>query len=466
MQEGFDPNKKISRRELIGAAATIAVGLAADRLLPSDTREAAESAENAEKPLSLPHADAAIDLYREKFENNPEHIEKLKQIFGAMLEQGIANTGVFEAKESKAAFPWTVIKLPELARALYAKTLAARGQNVPEGRTLKKNEGHAFEHEREFVLGSAFAFSHGDEFVFAEEAMHQVIKRLPAALEDIRNGVTPHDFEVHLVGMPTNTYGAVSSQFSGKLQSNAPEAMGKLYAEFVADKSPTAADGSTAIKLYGISMGGGFAAKAGDTLMISGKMTQDFKQAKDTGLPLLQIQAMAPVSMGRSYIKPLQIPLGFTAEAAAQSLTNPAVQKIGAGMGAFQKRMAIILQKKGIEENMSLGQKALKGAALFSIITGLGNKISLDSKLKVTKVIGLKDPTMYTPSFNGEAQVHREKTIEGHGGKKGLGDNLVPEENKNQRTYGLDMSHTIPFFRESEFKRMKAAAVALEKLSS
>ena len=415
--------------------------------------------EKSESPeqLILPHAETAIELYENEYDSEPHNLENLREIYSTITEQALANTEIYSSSELGAAFPASFVRIGDIARALYTKQ---KGE-VPETTSPEKPRSR-----KEFVFGSAFAFSHGDQFVFAEETMHQIIKRIPQALEDLRQGIEPEDFEIYTAGMPTNTLGNISPSFLERLQSDSVEAMSDLYTEFVASKTANVStpDHRASIELYGISMGGGFAAKTGEKLVEHGEATQDSND--DSSHPYLQIRSMVPVSLGKSNIKYLQIPLGFVAEGIFQSLTNPAVKGIGKRMETFQTAVANELDEKGITDQMSPEQRMIKKKALISILTNLGKTIALKETTRLTQVIGLNDPTMYTPGFSRDAEEHRGTTLTKNDGVQSLGDNMVPGANDNTRTFGVDMGHTIPFFRQNEFKRMRRAAEALDAIKS
>lgn len=109
---------------------------------------------------------------------------------------------------------------------------------------------------------------------------------------------------------------------------------------------------------------------------------------------------------------------------------------------------------------MEADQKTLKQGAIRSLILGLGKGVSLNPKLHLNKVIGLDDATMYTPKFNRAAKTQKEGRI------GSLAENIVSSEDLKQRTFAINSGHTRPFFRKSEFRRMKSAAIALEKIST
>ncbi|MEI7513349.1 MAG: hypothetical protein WCJ74_01875, partial [bacterium] len=247
--------------------------------------------------ISLPQAEAVISLYKEKFEDNPERIEKLKEIFDVFLEQSLTNSDVYSSKELKASFPWTVVRLQDIAKKLFKKNYKGDQvfniENTDEEITKNK--------KLEFIFGSAFAYSHGDAFAFTEEAMHQIIKRLPSAIKALQQGLEPEDFEVFTLGMPTNTFGEISTDFSDNLKKDSYEYMGRLYSEFVTEKTASEKDVKQNIKFYGISMGGGFAAKTGEKLLENKVVTQESENVDGVSVenkPYLQIQSMVPVSMG------------------------------------------------------------------------------------------------------------------------------------------------------------------------
>ncbi len=413
--------------------------------------------------LIVPQAEAEIMMYENEYENNPEHIGKLREIFQILTEQGIQNTQIFHSDEVNASIPWTVIRLPELAKALYEKHASIPVQTETTN-SQDKNTEHTFAERREYIFATSISVQGADEFGWVEESMHQMIRHLPRAIEDLKNGREPENFETYMMGMPTNTLGEISEEFSNNLKKDPYEYMGRLYADFIS-KQATQIEGKKAIELYGISMGGGFAAKTGEKLIQSGAGTQNFGQEGiENTAPFLQIKSMVPVSMGHTEKKNWQIMPGFVAESVV-ALTSPGIRKIGKDLLGFQKKVNEQLVERGINENMSDEQKKLKKDSLSSIITGLGKKLEIDPSVKLTKVIGLQDLTMYTPSFNREAQKHREENLEENEGEATLGTQIVSRKEENQRTFGINVHHNLPFFREAEYKRMKKAAEAMMKIS-
>ena len=427
---------------------------------------AVETAETAPNVITLPHADAAITLYKEylagqsaKAERAQEDAAELQEVFNTYVEQALARTEVYESKELGVSFPSSSVNIAELAKALYKKK-TGEDSEINEARMPRETLA-----QKKFVFGSALGPADGDPFMFAEETMHEIVTRLPQALKDLQEGREPEPFEVYTAGMPTNTLGHISPEFLAQIQADPVDAMSDMYAEFMQSKLPetntTPSDVQQIVQIYGISMGAGFSARAGEKLLERGQATQDFKQAQTKHLPYLQIKAMVPVSLSESDTK-RQIYPGFVADGAYNMFTNPAVKKIGAGIPAFQKAASSALAKKNIHEQMENGEKERKSEALKKIIFNLHHEISLNPDTKITTVSGLYDLTSYTSECNLRAIDHREST-DGSSLGRALVSNTTGEHT-NRRDFSAEMGHTIPFFRESEFRRMEATAKSMQNL--
>jgi hypothetical protein len=404
--------------------------------------------------LEFPHADAALELYAQKYEDDPKRLEIIREIFYTFFEQELNHAQIYQSQKFGVAFPFTKINVAELANVLYKK-------RVPTTEIPAETQNQMRSGKTEFIFGSFLTTDNGNEFTFTEEAMHQMMKLLPQAIEDLKNGKQPEQSEIFTLGSPTNTVGTMSPEFMKEVEQDTFGTFGKLYAEFIEnqlnDKAPN--QKSKIIEFFGISMGAGIAAKTGEDLLETGKVVQDHTTTQANDTPYLQIRAEVPVALGSSKLKKLQIPVGFIADSTVLLATRPYVRKVALGEKKFMDKVNKILEVKGIRPNMSDEQKKLKWKGLSSVIFGLGKGLTLKPETKITKIIGLKDITMYTPAVNKMAKQHRN-LYEGS-----LGQNLVPEENKNQRTFSADMSHTRPFFRENEFRRMRKAAMSLEEIN-
>lgn len=401
--------------------------------------------------------EGAISIYKKEFKDeSPERIEKLREIFKTFFKQELENTKVYESKEG-ATFPYTSINISKFAKELYkehSKTpLQENSLNPRENQHSKK----------EFVIGSFLLPVHGNEFTFVEEAMTQAITNLPRALEDLKNGLEPEEIEIYTFGSPTNLLGKMTPEFFDELGKDPMHKLGNLYAELIEQKIyPQEGKNlpKTSVELYGISMGGGMAAIAGEKLLETKKFTQEHQKKNiENRLPYLAIRSEAPVSLSRSKIKKIQIPVAFVLDAIKEIATNSYLRKGIFEGDEFFKQVNAVLAKRGINEDMSPEQKKMKEKSLKSIINSLGNELILNPDLKINEIYGLHDLTSYTFSLARDAKEQNKEHPDT------LGSTLVPSQRENSRTFTTQMSHGRPFFkRSSELKRMKKATLALENL--
>lgn len=402
--------------------------------------------------LKFPHAEAALDLYKKEYKDNPERLEKIREIFYTFFEQELNNTQIYKSEKFGVEFPYTKINTKELAKALYEKHAPGNIEDI--------HLEDAGPRKLEFVFESFLTTYNGNEFTFVEEAMHQAMMALPRAIEDLKAGKEIEEAEIYTLGSPTNTVGTMTEEFAERVKNDPFGTFGKLYAELIENELNSESDNKPKnVELFGISMGAGIAAKAGEELLEQRSTVQDQEVAKTDKLPFLQIRAEVPVALGQSKIKKYQIPAGFAADSLVLLSTRPYNRTVALGEAKFMDKVNQVLEKeKGIHPNMTEEQEKLKKQSLSSVVWGLGKGLTLKPETKITQVIGLKDPTMYTPKVNRKAKQHRAE-YEGN-----LGRNIVPEESENVRTFSADMGHNRPFFRESEFRRMEKAAIALENL--
>ena len=82
-----------------------------------------------------------------------------------------------------------------------------------------------------------------------------------------------------------------------------------------------------------------------------------------------------------------------------------------------------------------------------SIVQKLIQGVPIDPNLVANKLVGTVDPTLYSMERNRKLTKQKEEH------PNSLGSHTIRESHPNQRTFGVQMSHTIPFFRASEFKR-------------
>lgn len=418
-----------------------------------------ESNEKKDEKIAFPHGEEATRLFEKEYPGNPDRIKKVEDIFNTFFKQEMENIAIYKSKEG-IEYPYTSINTANLAKELYKKY---SGKTLPQ--KLERNTEQS-SIKREFVLESFLTTTNGNPFTFCEEAMHQAVMNLPRALENLKNGIEPENVEVYTLGSPTNLLGKMTPKFYEGLKDEPFKKLGEIYAELIKEKIGNINNDSNAktfVELYGISMGAGIAAMTGEKLLEDENFTQEKQpnDAKDKKVEV-DIRAVLPVTLSRSTIKKIQIPIGFLYDSIKGLITNPYVRKIGGGEGGFIKTVNTELAKRGINENMDKEQKEMKEKSMPRLILALGKGLTLKPETKVNEIYGLKDSTTITTSLKRDAEMQRELHPDT------LGSNVIPKERENSRTFVANATHAeIPaanFNRQSEQRRIKAAAESLEKL--
>jgi hypothetical protein len=396
-----------------------------------------------------PWAEGGLDLYKEKNKDRPDRVEAVREAIYTMFDQEINNSVLFESKETGATFPWSVVRVGDLAKELYKKS---HPDFDPE-KLERLSEDH--KSKKDFLVTSFLTTANGNIFTFADHVYHQVMMALPEAFRALDEGREPEEIEIYTLGSPTNEVGLMSPQFTEEANKDPFGAYGKLYAEFVREHglSKTIGGKKTELTFSGISMGGSFATEAAKRLIEQRVVTQDRKENTEENLPYLRINMYTPAGLNNdSFLRHLQTVVGFIGEGTYQGLTNPVVRKVAPNEGKTVQRLNEIYIKKGIMPHMEPDQKAAKKKLLLGIIKQLVSGVPVDPTIKANEIIGLSDPLMYSRKRNKEAKRQKEK----HG--ESLGAHTLPRTGENRRVFGIDMSHTIPFYRENELKRWDRVA--------
>lgn len=421
-----------------------------------------ESRETSRKVI-FPHGEFGIEEYKKEYGNNPEEIEKVKDIFDTFLNQEIANTALYKSEKYGTVFPYTSINMKDFAKELYEKHTGTnadvktmKGGDV----AVEKGQKHI---SREFIFPGAplnpKMFDNGP-FHFVGESMHQCIGKLPSALEKIKNGEDPDSFEIFMLGTPVNEFGTMSPEFLENLKKNSTTAMSDVFAEFIEKKGMEKDNVNDKLdtELYGISWGAGVAAVTGEKLLETGAFTQDLDKSKDENLPKIVIKAQNAVSISRSRIKGPQIWLGSSANNfVSKDQYGPTM---GKNMPEFMNQVDAILEERGIHKNMSQDQQKMKKSAILAIILSFRKGLKLKPETKVTEIYGLHDLTTKNASFTNEVKEQMKLHHDS------LGHNLAKPQRENSRVFGVETFHEIPWFRENELKRIRKAAIELGELES
>ncbi len=408
-----------------------------------------ENLADSNSQAEFPNGEAAIEAYLRKYEGETERAQKIRDFLYEFLKQEIKNIKIFKSEKFGAELPYTSVKVLELAKTIYQKYAG----NLP----VELEASTQTPVKQQYVIGSALATAEGNEFTFVEEAMSQCVKYLPAALKALQENKNLEDREIITLGMPTNELGKITPEFGEKLSVSPYNEMGKVYAELIESKNDPNAGKTKTIELFGISLGSNIAIRAGEQLIEHGSATQDFEKAKNQNLPYLEIRAEVPVSLSRSKIKKLQIPVGFVLDS-LHEIRLPEVKRIEAGKAQFAAYINKMLENRGIRSQMSEGQKQIKRKVLRNIITKLGNKFEPKQNTKITAIYGLKDLTTYTPGMIEEAGDQKKE----FGGT--LGENLLERKKSNIRSFTANMPHLSPRFPDNELKRMRVLGMILENL--
>lgn len=406
--------------------------------------------------ILFPHVEAilsVLDSHKEKIFSIDR--ESVRDILWSFIEQRVNNSEIYHSEKHGADFPWTKTDTGELAKILYR-------QARPDESNLDKLKPSSEIARNEFVFTTLIDTSGGNQFTFQEEALHQAIKDLPAALESLKRGEEPAKNEIFSLGSPTNELGKISPEFAEKMKGKAFDVVGELYAEFISEQLPRqiADQSRRSVSFYGISMGASFAVSTAKHLIESGDITQSKDEAGGSKpFATIRIDTAPGTSDVSKSLKKWQIPIGFAVETAVASVTDPYLREvIRRDKGFLESTKKFLKKTKGIEVNMTEEQERMKKAAVRELIENLRNGTPIPEGVKVTEVVGDHDLLMYQPGFSDRLQEQEEE----HEGS--LGEKIVKGEDKNRRVFGAHMGHAIPFLRESEIRRLTVAADSLRSI--
>jgi hypothetical protein len=420
--------------------------------LSSEPNVAEINEKNVEE-VKFPLAEGVLELYRKEFPSDKAGVERLKDILYRFFRIEFENIKMYQSGKFGAKFLNTKINIAQLAREIYSQVMGSEInemslEKVPDRRT-----------KREFVFTSFLTPTNGNPFTFAEEAAHQCIKYLPAALEDLKNGKQPDDIEIHTLGAPTNIFSEMSDEFYEEFMEDPYGHLSKVYAELVKQELADCNPRETNVEFFGLSMGANFAVLTGENLLEEGAVTQNIEDLEEGKKPRLFIRVESPVSLGPSKIKKLQIPLGFMADSAVLLATKPYNRRTALGEGKFINDLKPLLSEKGVEEISDDKQKKMRKKALRNLVFSLVNEVKPEPETRVTKVYGTKDLAIYTPDLIRSARKHRKSY------RDALGKTIIPGKSKNERNFAVNMGHVRPFFHKRELGRMKKLVAVVDSLA-
>lgn len=419
----------------------------------TESIEASAESKTLRERINFPHGESYIDAVKKSFKGQPEKAEIAAEVVYAFLEEEVGNIDIFRVETPNAAFPYTVISVGDLAKRLYDKGEGS----LPALQERPKAEAGR---RQEFVFGSFLTIGNGFTFTFVEEVMHQTFKSLPRALKDIVASREPEDIEIYTLGSPTNALGEVSEDFAKASEGDVYGTFAHAYTQFIKTRLPEGEEASrSSICLYGLSMGGSFAAATGARLLEEGLVRQ--KEDISSKLPFMQIRADSPVGLRSPKFGGMQIMAGFGLDGIFKAITSPTVRRAVFGEKDFLNKVFQEIEERGITSKMSSEQVELKKRVLKLLKDQLYKGTPVVSDLKVTEVVGSKDLTLLSPALNKQAKRDKNTSIQT------LGASLVRSvSTENERVFLVNMTHTPPFYRDNEIRRVARVIETIEDLNA
>lgn len=402
---------------------------------------------------TFPQADALLLPYEKEHGADTHSIEMIREVFKSYLDTALDNTQNFPA-ESGVEFPYTHVSLSDLAE----KILTVRGIVLPPREAREPSST-----KREFVMGGFPMDSTGaGPFEFSEIPLHRLLQALPQALEDLQAGKPITEKVVYTVGYPTNEYGSVPDGVSERVRKDPLGVISDTCVELI--RQTLAEDKTTdhdSIALTGVSTGSSVAAETGSKLITQGIASQE----KGNG-PQLSVTMFSPVGIrqfNESPLRKLQMAGGLVGESAMQARVNPGVEAIAERWQPFMKVMRERLSHKMLPQ-MSPEQIKAKQLLRFSLAQALLSGSSIPENVKVTEIVGLDDPLIYSKE-RAEDSRERTKQMRIESGEFGpLQGKLLPRKKENERIVTVPMPHLVPFYRKSEYERFDKLVSSIDKI--
>lgn len=405
----------------------------------------------------FPWGDALLDRYAEDHEADSRSIETLREVFYTYLDRALSESKVFRS-ESGVAYPYTRVSLRDLAEDVFRANdgVGMSGDLVP---------GEPDPIKREFLMtGFPTTSVTGGPFEFSEMALHNFVALLPRALEDLRAGREVRDYTLYTLGYPTNEFGDLPAAALEEFEKEPLAAIGRWYAELIERELaaiPADRYAEARVALTGVSTGASIAAETGSRLLADAAVTQD---AGD--LPRLSVAMFAPVGtkdLNAGIERSAQMIGGFVGEGLVQIQMNQGVKVTESLKPAFfaVSREALAAQ---LPVEMDEEQQRTKRAGLRALGSALLRGTQIPENVKVTQVIGLDDPFIYSSARNEEVRARSKELKLQTGTWGGLQGRVLPRASENARTIAVDNSHFMAPYRESEFARFDGLVAAIQRV--
>lgn len=441
-------------------------------------KERANQVERTESVhVRIPWEEEASRAYAEHAADHPEHIPYVREALRALFEESLSNMRLYSSDTLRASFPYTHVSVAKVAKSLLHKHGHVLANRTPAGSPHQDDEKQTASERKHttFLFGSVMKSFHGQGLTFSEEVIRQVMKRLPAALEAVRAGREPEDFEIYTLGFPTNELGHMDPSFLESARHEPFKAIGALYAESI--KKEIGAEGDADkrrdVTFSGVSMGCNFAAEAADILLREQALTQ---ARGNQQLPHLALRFYSPTGLNDSRA---QIVTGFIADAVATLATRKEARNIALGEVRLMKDLKSHLGARSdaprMVAHMDDEQARMKEDLLATITDRITRGVPIPGNLQATSITGLADATLFSSSRLQEALRRRRATIPIADENDDVKDvhplsrNLLPRDINTRREVGVKSLHNVVLFgqyRESELKRWDIVADTLRKLAN
>lgn len=193
-----------------------------------------------EQTLHSPYYTAILKEFGKKV---PERREALKIVFGAFDSQMFANFDSYESeKYPGVAFSFSKVSVsPNLIRKLSAQTYGIvntteqlEALKEDESETEVGQEERTVAKRQDFFLFAAMGRPPGSNvFTVEDVALDRFVRLLPRVAWAIKNGETPPEINIYLLGSTYGFGGRVTPEWIRLLKDNGLEENGELYAEFI-----------------------------------------------------------------------------------------------------------------------------------------------------------------------------------------------------------------------------------------
>jgi hypothetical protein len=408
----------------------------------------------------FPQGDAYLNSYRLSKENSnepidEESVEVLREVLYMILDEGIRNSRLYHSEKMDTDFPYTTFKLGSVARSIF---LAQGGMR--EAVTANESEPHASKREVIFT-GIPSDIKSGGQFEWSEFVMEELLRKLPQALEDLRQGKDPEDYEASIAGYPTNEFGSVSEAFLQKMKEEGLSIVGELYADWVEEQrnKENESEGKKSLLLKGVSLGSSIAAQVAQELLTRDLVTQN--GTSESFKPEMRVQMYSPAAMLEMNTSPLRVQqkYGGIGLEYLYNINSPSTKLLKHEMPDFidkmRKKLEYRMPLKTTDEQLVLKNDVI---AEFKVLASQGSPIP--SGVKATVIQGDKDTLTFSLKRNRELAEHKKN----HSGT--LGEGLTSRINPDVRVFNASMAHQLPFYRNrviTNFDRAVAAIKGLKK---